>query len=191
MENGLKLALEAVGGTKELAAQLSISQSAVAQWTRVPAERVSQIERQTGIARSILRPDLYGSPVAERFDKWLFGQSDNTSQPEETRKRLPHRRGSTTFEFEHAGLKYVCSYSSFDDDGRVAEIFLQSHKGGSSSDIASRECAIAASLALQHGCSLETLQHALLRNPNGEPAGALGHAVDLITADNAPSTNRE
>jgi hypothetical protein len=96
-----------------------------------------------------------------------------------SRERLQNRRASTTFEFQHAGLAYTCSYSCF-GDGRPGEVFLQNHKGGSGADVAARESAIAASLALQHGCSIQVLQRALLRNPNGEVAGALGRAIDLI-----------
>jgi hypothetical protein len=39
---------------------------------------------------------------------------------------------------------------------------------------------VAASLALQHGCPLETLQRALLRDSHGRPSTPLGAAVDII-----------
>ena len=39
----------------------------------------------------------------------------------------------------------------------------------------------AASLALQFGCSLDTLRRALLRNSDGSPATALGAALDIIS----------
>jgi hypothetical protein len=69
-------------------------------------------------------------------------------------KRLP---------FECGGLRYSCSYSRF-DDGRLAELFLANTKPASQSDTNARDSAVAASLALQHGCSVTTLQRALLRN---------------------------
>lgn len=47
-----------------LAGELGISTSAVWQWRRVPAERVIEVEKFTGIPRHELRPDLY--PVEER-----------------------------------------------------------------------------------------------------------------------------
>jgi DNA-binding transcriptional regulator YdaS (Cro superfamily) len=56
---GLKVAIEAVGGVRELARLLGITHQAIAQWDRVPAERMLEIERVTGIARERLRPDLY------------------------------------------------------------------------------------------------------------------------------------
>jgi DNA-binding transcriptional regulator YdaS (Cro superfamily) len=41
---------------------LGISSQAVAYWSRAPAERVVQIEAVTGVARHLLRPDLYPAP---------------------------------------------------------------------------------------------------------------------------------
>ncbi len=49
----------------KLARELGLARSAVAMWTRVPAERVVEIERITGIPRERLRPDLYRNPPAE------------------------------------------------------------------------------------------------------------------------------
>jgi hypothetical protein len=45
---------------------------------------------------------------------------------------------------------------------------------------------VAVSLALQHGCPLETLRGAVLRNPNGTASSPLGVALDLIAAETAP-----
>jgi hypothetical protein len=98
------------------------------------------------------------------------------------REHLPNRRASTVFDLELNGLSFTASYSCF-SDGRVAEIFLQNHKPGSQSDANARDSAIAASLALQHGCSLETLQRAVLRDENGKASTPLGAVIDFITAD--------
>ena len=46
----------------KVAAGLGIHRSAVAMWTVVPAERVVEVERITGIPRHQLRPDLHLSP---------------------------------------------------------------------------------------------------------------------------------
>jgi len=59
-DRGLDLAIAAVGGVTELARRLGISQPSVSNWTRVPAERVLLVEANTGVNRSVLRPDLYG-----------------------------------------------------------------------------------------------------------------------------------
>jgi hypothetical protein len=95
------------------------------------------------------------------------------------RARLPARRASTSFDFEIVGLKYTCSFSRF-ASGDVGEIFLQNHKPGSQSDSNARDSAIAASLALQFGCPLETLQRAVLRDGDGKASTPLGAVLDLI-----------
>jgi DNA-binding transcriptional regulator YdaS (Cro superfamily) len=56
---GLKKAISAAGGICGLARRLGISRVAILQWQRVPAERVIEIERVTGVPREQLRPDLY------------------------------------------------------------------------------------------------------------------------------------
>ena len=97
------------------------------------------------------------------------------------RERLRNRRRSETFAFELHGLQYVASFSRF-FDGRVAEVFLQDHKPGSQSDSNARDAAVAASLALQFGCPLDVLRHALLRDVQGRASTPLGAALDLIAA---------
>ena len=57
---GLDEAIRAAGGATELARRIGISQPSVSNWSRVPAERVLSVEAATGVARAILRPDLYG-----------------------------------------------------------------------------------------------------------------------------------
>ena len=99
-----------------------------------------------------------------------------------SRKHLPDRRRSEILELELHGLRYTASFSCFADGG-VAEVFLQNHKPGSQSDANARDAAVAASLALQFGCPLETLQRAVLRDENGNASTPLGAALDLIAAD--------
>src|SRR5262245_7560446 len=60
---GLQEAIRAVGGVSELARRIGLSQPSVSNWDRVPAERVLSVEAATGIARAMLRPDLYKGPV--------------------------------------------------------------------------------------------------------------------------------
>ena len=57
---GLDEAIRAAGGITELARRIGISQPSVSNWSRVPAERVLSVEAATGVARALLRPDLYG-----------------------------------------------------------------------------------------------------------------------------------
>jgi TorA maturation chaperone TorD len=56
---GLDEAIRALGGVTERARRIGISQPSVSNWSRVPAERVLSVEAATGVARAILRPDLY------------------------------------------------------------------------------------------------------------------------------------
>lgn len=59
-DHGLNEAIRAAGGVSELARRVGISQPSVSSWNRVPAERVLEVEAVTGVARVVLRPDLYG-----------------------------------------------------------------------------------------------------------------------------------
>lgn len=45
----------------ELAKALGITRGAIHQWKRIPAGRVLDVERVTGVSRQVLRPDLYPS----------------------------------------------------------------------------------------------------------------------------------
>ena len=67
-DQGLKEAINAAGGISELARRIGISQPSVSNWSRVPAERVLSVEAATGIARAVLRPDLYGAALAAHDD---------------------------------------------------------------------------------------------------------------------------
>ena len=51
---------------------------------------------------------------------------------------------------------------------------------GSAASVAAGDAAVAASIAMQFGCDLDTLRRATIRNPDGSPAGVLGAALDLI-----------
>jgi TorA maturation chaperone TorD len=60
-DRGLQEAIRAAGGVTELARRMGISQPSVSNWSRIPAERVPTVETLTGVARAILRPDLYNA----------------------------------------------------------------------------------------------------------------------------------
>jgi TorA maturation chaperone TorD len=62
---GLDKAIRAAGSITELARRIGISQLSVSNWSRVPTERVLAVEAATGVARAILRPDLYGENVGQ------------------------------------------------------------------------------------------------------------------------------
>jgi hypothetical protein len=96
-----------------------------------------------------------------------------------TREVLPERRESEFITFDVEGLRFQGSASRY-DDGRLAEVFIDLAKPGAAAGIAARDAAVAASLALQHGCDPETLRRALTRLPTGQAAGPLGAFLDLI-----------
>jgi hypothetical protein len=89
------------------------------------------------------------------------------------RERLPDRRKAELVDFEHNGRKWTATVGRF-ADGRVAEVFLDTSKGAAIGELAA-DAAIVASLALQSGCALETLRHAL----QDRQAGPLGTALAL------------
>jgi hypothetical protein len=95
------------------------------------------------------------------------------------RERLPGRREHEILEFEHMGMRCRGGVGRYADQ-RVAEIFLNIAKDGSAADVNARDSAIAASLALQHGCRLQALRRALTRNPDNSAAGILGKLLDLL-----------
>jgi DNA-binding transcriptional regulator YdaS (Cro superfamily) len=47
----------------QVAHSLGLTRAAVVKWQQVPAERVVEIERITGIPREALRPDLFRQPA--------------------------------------------------------------------------------------------------------------------------------
>ena len=49
----------------EVSRALGVTRAAVATWPRVPAERVIEVSRITGIPRHDLRPDIYEPPHVE------------------------------------------------------------------------------------------------------------------------------
>jgi ribonucleoside-diphosphate reductase alpha chain len=97
-----------------------------------------------------------------------------------SRHRLPNRRGHELLSFEHGGIHYTAGVGRF-ENGEVAEIFLNTRKHGTAVDVNARDVAVAASLLLQHGCSVDTLRRALTRNSDGSASGPLAHALDLLT----------
>ena len=96
-----------------------------------------------------------------------------------TRQRLPNRRQHELMTFQHDGIRYTPGVGRF-ENGTIAEIFLNTAKQGTAIDVNARDAAVAASLLLQHGCSVNTLRQALTRNGDGSGSGPLARALDLI-----------
>jgi|SRR5580658_3245546 hypothetical protein len=91
-----------------------------------------------------------------------------------TRERLPNRREAETIAFDHGGWRWRACFSRF-SDGRLGEVFLDAERESPIAE-AARESALLASIALQHGCPLETLRHAL----DGRDIGPLAAALTAI-----------
>ncbi len=101
---------------------------------------------------------------------------------EAIRRRLSDRRGSVTFTLEVGGPRFTATASRF-EDGALGEVFLQNHKADSTAGIMASDAAIAASLALQFGCPVETLRKALCRDGRGNATGPLGAALDMLARE--------
>jgi hypothetical protein len=97
-----------------------------------------------------------------------------------TSKRLPNRREHEIIDLEHGGFRYTAGVGRF-DDGALAEIFFNVSKSGTTLETQARDAAVVASIALQHGATVATLRHALMRNRDGSASGALGRLLDILT----------
>ena len=95
------------------------------------------------------------------------------------RKRLPNRRPAETIAFERDGSRYQMTVGYF-PDGTVGEAFLNADRADSLLDVMTSDSAILASLALQHGCTLDTIRHAIKRDSSGTAASPIGEALDRI-----------
>jgi ribonucleoside-diphosphate reductase alpha chain len=95
------------------------------------------------------------------------------------RQRLPNRRGAVTMTFQRDGARFEMT-TGFYADGRPGEIFLSADRANSLLDFLMSDAAILASLALQYGCPLDDIRHALKRDGRGEAASPIGAALDLI-----------
>ena len=117
-----------------------------------------------------------GSFVRQQIKGFLIERS--------ARKTLPARRHSFTFSFKHVGAatqQYYATVGFYEDHQTIGELFINSsQKSGSESDINAADGAVAISLALQYGCTLETLRGAMKRNADGSASGPLGHALDIL-----------
>lgn len=66
MEKACELAKDKAGGPAALAKAIGgVTSQAVSQWRKVPAERVLDVERITGVSRHKLRPDVFGARARE------------------------------------------------------------------------------------------------------------------------------
>jgi hypothetical protein len=95
------------------------------------------------------------------------------------RERLPNKREAETFESARDNLKFLVTTGRY-PDGRIGEVFLNFEHANSLLDVMAHDAAIICSLALQFGCPLETIRHALKRDGQGIAASPIGAALDRI-----------
>ena len=105
----------------------------------------------------------------------------SSPSPASGRQRLPDRRDSVVLEYDLDGVRYRAQLTC-GANGDPLEIFLDGPKVGSAACIAARDAAVAASLALQFGCDASALSHALLKLSNGQSAGPVGKAFEMLAA---------
>jgi len=107
--------------------------------------------------------------------------SNDTAEPRNApkRDRLPNRRASQNIAFDRDNLNFHMTVGQY-PDGRTGEIFLDAEHSNSLLGVLTHDGAILASLALQFGCPLETIRHALKRDRSGIAASPIGAALDLI-----------
>jgi hypothetical protein len=96
-----------------------------------------------------------------------------------TRDRLPNRRSAISTSFERDGARFEMTAGHY-PDGRIGEIFLNADRANSLLDFLMSDAAILASLALQYGCPLDEIRHAVKRDIRGEAASPIGAALDII-----------
>jgi hypothetical protein len=103
------------------------------------------------------------------------------------REPLPARRFGETFKLRFGGAAgaYHITVGRY-PDGRLGELFISTNKIGSAQDALARDTAILMSLALQHGCTIETIRDAITREGNGEPSTIAGAVADKLTEKPTP-----
>jgi hypothetical protein len=113
-------------------------------------------------------------------------RASSTRRGMSARRRLPNRRESQTFNFNCGPHFYTATIAYFPGTDQLAEIFLGNGRAGSDVDAAAKDSAVVASIALQHGVSVEVLRRALLRDARGVASSPLGTALDLLATRGAP-----
>src|SRR5882724_7169790 len=96
------------------------------------------------------------------------------------RNNLPARRTHQTIRFRFWNLEYVVGLGRTLYNTEVQEVFINCGRSGDQAETLARDSAVLLSLALQHGVPLETMRHAITRNPDGSPMGPIGAILDLI-----------
>jgi len=92
---------------------------------------------------------------------------------------MSNRRAAETIASEHGGANFTMTTGRY-ADGRLGEVFINAGHANSALDVIISDAAIAISLALQFGCPIDTIRHALKRDGQGIAASPIGAALDLV-----------
>lgn len=98
------------------------------------------------------------------------------------RAPLPNRRQCITHRFEYGGVRYFGTVGLY-PDMRPGEVFLDGDKVGSGQQSHNRDIAIASSIALQYGATVEALSGAFTRLDQGEPTTAVCAFLDILAKE--------
>jgi TorA maturation chaperone TorD len=136
---GLREAIRAAGGVTELARRVGVSQPSISNWSRIPAERVLAVEAATGIARAVLRPDLYAAgpqplddPDTARAQEYALLANLLADAPDAALlQRLAQLSGDETpLGLAHAALAEAAGATSADAVAReYFELFIGTGRG--------------------------------------------------------------
>ena len=94
------------------------------------------------------------------------------------RDTLPARRPQLSFSFARGNIAFIGSVG-FSPAWRPLEVFLSCEKTAEVEALG-RDAAILISLALQHGCSFETMREAITRDEKGGASTLVGQLLDEI-----------
>ena len=102
------------------------------------------------------------------------------------RTRLDNRRAAEHIAFDYKGHPMIANVGTA-NAGRIKELFLvHAGKAGTDLNISMLEVSVAVSMALQHGCDLDTLREAMPRGEHNEPQGVIGKLLDILAEDVKP-----
>jgi hypothetical protein len=97
------------------------------------------------------------------------------------RRALPPRRNAETFKLRFGDQRAAYHVTlGYYDGGDLGEVFISTNSVGSSVDAMARDLAVLMSLALQHGCKLETMRSAVTRESDGKPSTIAGAVIDHV-----------
>lgn len=98
------------------------------------------------------------------------------------REPLPPRRFSDNIQVISNGTFMTMTVGRY-PDGRPGEVFVSDIKAGTAADALLRDTAILMSLALQYGCPIETMQHAITRDAVGGSSSFMGSLIDELAKE--------